>query len=58
MLDLNTISKEDFVNELILSEDVSDFYLPREQILLSLDFDLEEMKGEFERWLIENCDNA
>lgn len=57
MLDLNTISKEQFVEELIMSDDVSDFYLPREQKLLSLDFDFEQMKEEFENWLIENCDN-
>ena len=57
MIDLNTISKEEFVNELILSNDVADFYNPREQKLLSLDFDFEEMKQEFENWLIENCDN-
>lgn len=56
-IDLNTITKEEFVNELIISEDVDSFYIPREQILLSLDFDFEEMKKEFENWLIENCDN-
>ena len=42
-IDLNTISKEEFVNQLILSYDLSDFYLPREQKLLSLDFDFDEM---------------
>ena len=57
MIDLNTITKEEFVNELILSNDVSDFYNQREQKLLSLDFDFEEMKKEFENWLITNCDN-
>ena len=46
MIDLNTITKEEFVNELILSNDVADFYNPREQKLLSLDFDFEEMKKE------------
>ena len=51
MLDLNTITKEDFVNELILSDDLSDFYLPNEKVLLSLDFDFEEMKEKFENWL-------
>ena len=51
MLDLNTITKEDFVNELILSDDLSDFYLPNEKVLLSLDFDFEEMKDKFEKWL-------
>lgn len=56
MIDLNTITKEKFVEELIMSEDASDFYLPREQKLLSLDFDFEKMKEEFEIWMIENCD--
>ena len=57
MIDLNKITKEEFVNELILSNDVADFYNPREQELLSLDFDFEEMKEEFENWMIANCDN-
>ena len=56
MLNLNTITKEDFVNELILSDDLSDFYLQNEKVLLSLDFDFEEMKDKFENWLEENCD--
>lgn len=53
-IDLNTITKEEFVNALIFSDDVSEFYNPREQKLLSLDFYFEEMKDEFENWLIEN----
>jgi hypothetical protein len=57
MIDLNTITKEEFVNQLIFSDDVIDFYTPREQKLLSLDFDFDEMKIEFEEWLIKNCDN-
>ncbi len=57
MIDLNTIKKEEFANELILSNNVADFYNLREQKLLSLDFDFEEMKEEFENWLIANCDN-
>lgn len=57
MINLNTITKEQFVNELIMSNDVADFYVPREQKLLSLDFDFEEMKQEFEQWLINNADN-
>ena len=57
MIDLNTITKEEFVNQLIFSDDVDDFYTPREQKLLSLDFDFDEMKVEFEEWLIKNCDN-
>jgi hypothetical protein len=57
MINLNTITKTEFVNELILSNDVADFYNPREQKLLKLDFDFEEMKAEFEQWLILNCDN-
>ena len=57
MINLNTITKTEFVNELILSDDVADFYNPREQKLLKLDFDFEEMKAEFEQWLILNCDN-
>lgn len=58
MLDLNTISKEDFVNELILSDDLYDFYLPNEKVLLSLDFDFEEMKEKFENWLEINSNNT
>lgn len=58
ILDLNTITKEKFVEELLMSDDCNDFYLPREQKLLSLNFDFEEMKQEFEKWLIENCDNS
>jgi len=57
MLDLNTVSKEKFVEELLISDDCNDFYLPREQKLLSMDFDFDEMKKEFENWLIQNCDN-
>ena len=57
MLDLNTITKEDFVNELILSDDLSDFYLPNEKVLLSLDFDFAEMKDRFEKWLELNSNN-
>ena len=57
MINLNTITKTEFVNELILSSDVASFYNPRESKLLSLDFDFEEMKNEFENWLINNCDN-
>ena len=57
MLDLNTITKEDFVNELILSEDLSDFYFQNEEVLLSLDFDFEEMKDKFENWLELNSNN-
>lgn len=56
-LDLNTATKEEFVNALILSNDCDEFYNPREKELLSLDFDFEEMKNEFENWLIKNCDN-
>ncbi len=58
MLDLNTITKEDFVNELILSDDLSDFYLPNEKVLLSLDFDFEEMKEKFENWLEIHSNNT
>ena len=56
MLDLNTITKENFVNELLLSDDLSDFYSQNEETLLSLQFDFEEMKQKFEMWLQENCD--
>ena len=57
MLDLNTITKEDFVTELLMSEDCNDFYLPREKELLSMNFDLKKKKKDFENWLINNCDN-
>lgn len=57
MIDLNTITKEEFVNELIIfSDDIEDFYKPTEKKLLSLNFDFEEMKEEFENWMIANCD--
>jgi hypothetical protein len=57
MINLNTISKEDFANELLMSDDCNSFYLPREKQILSLDFDFDLMKKEFENWLINNCDN-
>lgn len=56
MIDLNTITKEEFAETLLMEMDLSDFYLPREQKILDLDFDFEEMKEEFEKWLIENCE--
>ena len=56
MLDLNTITKENFVNELLISDDLSDFYYPNEKVLLSFDFDFEEMKQKFEMWLEKNSD--
>ena len=58
MINLNTISKEDFANELLLmSDECADFYNPREKQILSLDFDFEQMKKDFENWLILNYDN-
>lgn len=57
MFDLSTITKQQFVEELLFSSDVDSFYYPREKQLLEMDFDFEEMKAEFEQWLIENCDN-
>ena len=56
-IDLNTITKEQFVEALLISDDAEPFFLPREQKLYSMDFDFEEMKQEFENWLINNCDN-
>lgn len=55
-INLNTTSKEDFVSDLICCDEVNDFYLPREPKLLSLDFDLDEMKKEFEEWLQSVCE--
>ena len=57
MIDLNTITKKDFANELLMSEDCNEFYLAREKQILSLDFDFDQMKKDFENWLILNCDN-
>ena len=57
MINLNTITKEQFAEELLMSDDCNDFYLPREKEILSLNFDFEEMKKDFENWLINNCDN-
>lgn len=57
MIDLNTITKTDFANELLMSDDCNDFYLPREKQILSLNFDFDKMKKDFENWLINNCDN-
>ena len=51
-IDLNTCTKEDFVNTLICSDDADEFYTPREKELLSMDFDLQEMIAEFESWMI------
>lgn len=57
LIDLNTISKEDFANELLLSEDCSEFYYEHEEKILNLSFDFEELKEKFEQWMIENCDS-
>lgn len=57
MINLNTITKKDFATELLMSDDCNDFYLPREKQILSLNFDFEQMKKDFENWLIINCDN-
>lgn len=60
LLDLNTASKEDFVNALIMASfddsEVSDFYMAREQQLLALDFDKDEMFEEFENWLVNHAE--
>jgi len=57
MLDLNTITKEQFAETLMMEDDLNDFYLPREKQILNMSFDFESMKKEFEGWLIENCEN-
>ncbi len=56
MIDLNTITKEEFAETLLMENDLSGFYLPREKEILAMSFDFEKMKGDFELWLIENCD--
>ena len=57
MINLNTITKSEFADFLLCNDDVEEFYYPRESKILSLDFDFEELKEEFEAWLIINSDN-
>ena len=56
-IDLNTITKQEFAEALLISDDCNDFYLQREKTILNMDFDFEKMKKEFEEWLVNNCDN-
>jgi len=57
MMDLNTITKEEFAETLLMEDDLNEFYLPREEKILSLNFNFDSMKNEFENWLIKNCEN-
>lgn len=58
MLNLNTISKEELFNEILLNEDLNDFYITLdEKKFLSFSYELEELKEMLESWLINNCDN-
>ena len=53
-INLNTISKENFAIELLMSKDLEAFYYPREKEILDMSFDFEKMKEEFEEWMEKN----
>lgn len=55
-IDLNTISKQDFANELLIQEAFSEFYNKHEGEILTLSFDFEKLKEEFEDWLCAKCE--
>ena len=58
MLDLNTISYQDLQNEILLSEDLSQFYITLdEQKFLSSEYSREELVETLENWLEINADN-
>lgn len=58
MLDLNTISFQDLQNEILLSEDLSQFYITLdEQKFLNSGYTLAELLYLLESWLEINADN-
>jgi hypothetical protein len=58
MLDLNTISFQDLQNEILLSEDLSQFYITLdEQRFLNSGYSLAELLYLLESWLEINADN-
>lgn len=58
MLDLNTISFRDLQNEILLSEDLSQFYITLdEQRFLNSGYNLAELLYLLENWLEINADN-
>ena len=58
MLDLNTISFQDLQNEILLSEDLSQFYITLdEQRFLNSGYSLAELFYLLESWLEINADN-
>lgn len=58
MLDLNTISFQDLQNEILLSEDLSQFYITLdEQRFLNSEYTLAELLYLLESWLEINADN-
>jgi hypothetical protein len=56
MINLNTITKEELAEELICNDELTGFYIAREEKILAMDFDLDKMVEELEEWLIKNCD--
>ena len=58
MLDLNTISYQDLQNEILLSEDLAQFYITLdEQKFLNSEYTLAELLYLLESWLEINADN-
>ena len=58
MLDLNTISYQDLQNEILLSEDLAQFYITLdEQKFLNSEYTLAELIYLLESWLEINADN-
>ena len=58
MLDLNTISYQDLQNEILLSEDLAQFYITLdEQKFLNSGYTLAELLYLLESWLEINADN-
>jgi hypothetical protein len=58
MLDLNTITAEDLKNEILLSDDLNDFYNTlNEDKFLNDEYSREELVTLLEDWLTVNADN-
>lgn len=58
MLDLNTISYQDLQNEILLSEDLNEFYITLdEEKFLKSEYSRAELVEMLEDWLEINADN-
>lgn len=58
MLDLNTISYQDLQNEILLSEDLSQFYITLDEVkFLNSEYNREDLIELLENWLEVNADN-